>query len=103
DVRVLPRPGCGLGVYRGWMLTPHQYRLLYEELEAKGLRLLNDPAAYRHCHHLPESYPAIDNICEREASSVVADNIYLCMFITSFCVVRVAGLDMVQALSTATI
>jgi hypothetical protein len=59
-VRRVPQPGSGLGVYRGWMLTPHQYRLLYEALEAKGLRLLNDPAAYRHCHYLPESYPVIE-------------------------------------------
>jgi hypothetical protein len=40
----------GLTSYRGWMMTPDQYRLFYEALEAKGMRLLNDPAAYRHCH-----------------------------------------------------
>jgi hypothetical protein len=58
--RVPPQPDPGLGVYRGWMLTPDQYRLMYGALEAKGLRLLNDPAAYRHCHYLPESYPVIE-------------------------------------------
>jgi ATP-grasp domain, R2K clade family 3 len=58
--RVPQQPQPALGVYRGWMLTPEQYRLLYEALGAKGVRLLNDPAAYRHCHHLPESYPAIE-------------------------------------------
>jgi hypothetical protein len=41
-----------LAVYRGWMLTPEQYRLQYEALAGKGVRLLNDPAAYRHCHYL---------------------------------------------------
>ncbi len=49
-----------LGVYRGWMLTPDQYGLMYEALGAKGVRLLNDPAAYRHCHYLPESYSVIE-------------------------------------------
>jgi len=55
--RVPQQSQPGLGVYRGWMLTPEQYRLLYEALGAKGVWLLNDPAAYRHCHYLPESYP----------------------------------------------
>jgi len=58
--RVPHQPQPGLGVYRGWMLTPELYRHLYEALGAKGVRLLNDPAAYRHCHHLPESYSAIE-------------------------------------------
>jgi len=58
--RVPHQPQPGPGVYRGWMVTPEQYRLLYEALEDKGIRLLNDPAAYRHCHYLPESYPVIE-------------------------------------------
>lgn len=48
-----------LAVYRGWMLTPDAYSQLYEALQDKGLRLINTPAAYRHCHHFPESYPVI--------------------------------------------
>lgn len=58
--RVPHQPQPGLGVYRGWMLTPEQYRVLYEALEGKGIRLLNDPATYLHCHYLPESYPVIE-------------------------------------------
>jgi hypothetical protein len=58
--RVPQQAGPVLALYRGWMLTPDAYRLLYEALLAKGLRLLNDPAAYRHCHYLPESYPVIE-------------------------------------------
>jgi hypothetical protein len=46
-------------IYRGWMLRPSEYAVLYEALMAKGIRLLNSPAAYRHCHYLPESYPVI--------------------------------------------
>jgi hypothetical protein len=48
------------GVYRGWMLAVEQYAGFYRALEDRGVRLVNDPAAYRHCHHLPESYPAIE-------------------------------------------
>ncbi|HEY1011265.1 MAG TPA: ATP-grasp domain-containing protein [Herpetosiphonaceae bacterium] len=48
-----------LAVYRGWMLRPDDYARLYAALERRGLRLLNDPAAYRHCHWFPESYPLI--------------------------------------------
>ncbi len=43
--RVPQQPQPDLALYRGWMLTPDQYRLWYEALKAKGLRLLNDPAA----------------------------------------------------------
>lgn len=45
------------GVYRGWMLRPGQYTRLYDALVARGVLLINDPAAYRHCHYLPEWYP----------------------------------------------
>lgn len=48
-------------IYRGWMLTVPQYASLYDALLAKGLRLLNAPSAYRHCHWLPESYPVIED------------------------------------------
>lgn len=46
-------------LYRGWMLTPAQYTALYEALAGRGLRLINDPAAYRHCHYLPEWYATL--------------------------------------------
>jgi hypothetical protein len=46
-------------IYRGWMVRPDHYRQLYEVLAAHGVRLINDPAAYRHCHYLPEWYPAL--------------------------------------------
>ena len=48
-----------LGVYRGWMLQPARYVILYRALADRGVRLINDPEAYRHCHYLPESYPVI--------------------------------------------
>jgi ATP-grasp domain, R2K clade family 3 len=47
-------------VYRGWMLRPEQYARLYNALAARGVLLINDPAAYRHCHYLPEWYPLFE-------------------------------------------
>jgi hypothetical protein len=47
-------------IYRGWMLRPERYARLYDALEARGVLLINDPAAYRHCHYLPEWYPLFE-------------------------------------------
>jgi hypothetical protein len=49
-----------LGLYRGWMLRPAQYAELYPALADKGIRLINSPSAYTHCHYLPESYSTIN-------------------------------------------
>lgn len=49
-------------IYRGWMLSPIQYERLYQGLIAKGLRLVNTPIEYKHCHYLPESYSVIENM-----------------------------------------
>jgi hypothetical protein len=61
-VRAIRRvPGdAGETLYRGWMMRAAQYDALYRALLAKGVRLVNDPAAYRFCHHLPESYPVLE-------------------------------------------
>ncbi|WP_437726058.1 ATP-grasp domain-containing protein [Sorangium sp. So ce861] len=49
----------GIGVYRGWMLRAADYRAFYAALADRGVSLVNDPDAYRFCHHLPECYPAL--------------------------------------------
>src|SRR5579884_151424 len=54
-----------LAVYRGWMLRPEQYAQLYQALAGRSVRLINDPAQYRHCHYLPESYAAIEGFTPR--------------------------------------
>lgn len=54
-----------VGIYRGWMLKPEQYRDLYDALAGKGIRLINSPEAYVHCHHLPESYSVIEGVTPR--------------------------------------
>ncbi len=48
-----------LAIYRGWMLKPDLYALLYAALAEKNIFLLNTPEAYKHCHYLPESYSII--------------------------------------------
>ncbi len=52
-------------VYRGWMMTPPQYRLLFDALARRNLRLINAPDQYRHCHDLPECYPIIERLTPR--------------------------------------
>jgi hypothetical protein len=61
SVRHVPeQPEPCLAIYRGWMLKPSDYKKLYDALATKGLHLINDPAAYVHCHHLPASYSVIE-------------------------------------------
>ncbi|NOK60946.1 MAG: hypothetical protein GFH27_549289n72 [Chloroflexi bacterium AL-W] len=48
-----------IALYRGWMLKPGDYARLYDVLLQKGIRLINNPVAYQHCHYFPESYDII--------------------------------------------
>jgi hypothetical protein len=69
-----------LAIYRGWMLRPAQYAQLDAALQTKGLRLINSPAAYRHCHHLPESYALIQAVTPKTvwipySASVTIDDV----------------------------
>jgi hypothetical protein len=59
--RVEPSPQEDIGIYRGWMLRLEHYARLYTALTERGIRLVNTPSAYRHCHHLPESYSIIES------------------------------------------
>lgn len=56
---VAPGAGEEPAVLRGWMVRAEEYGRLYAALEARGLRLINTPSAYVHCHHLPASYEVI--------------------------------------------
>lgn len=42
-------------VYRGWMLTPKQYAVLYDDLLSKNYKLINTAEEYQNCHYLPDS------------------------------------------------
>jgi hypothetical protein len=46
-------------IYRGWMLKPKNYEILFNELKARNIVLINAPKEYKHCHYLPESYEII--------------------------------------------
>ena len=48
-------------IYRSWMLKPETYSMLYESLAKRNINLINSPAEYKHCHHLPESYSLIEH------------------------------------------
>ncbi|WP_422104304.1 ATP-grasp domain-containing protein [Winogradskyella sp.] len=48
-----------MAIYRGWMMPPNMYKQFYDGLLRKNIQLINSPEAYRHCHHLPESYEKI--------------------------------------------
>jgi hypothetical protein len=52
-------------LYRGWMLSPEHYALLYAGLLERGFQLINDPDAYKHCHYLPEWYPLLEGSTPR--------------------------------------
>lgn len=47
-------------IYRGWMLKPSQYTLLYNKLLTKNYKLINSPTEYQNCHYLPDSYKFIN-------------------------------------------
>lgn len=49
-------------VFRGWMMRPEEYDTLHAALLARGHRLLNSPAQYRHAHLLPESFDRIADV-----------------------------------------
>ncbi len=42
-------------LYRGWMITPHSYTILYNALLDKNYKLVNTPTQYQNCHYLPDS------------------------------------------------
>lgn len=48
-------------IYRGWMLTPKQYAILYNDLWSKNFKLINSPEEYQNCHYLPDSLKFIKN------------------------------------------
>lgn len=56
-----PNDKLALVIYRGWMLTPQQYAILYAALLPKNYRLINSVAEYRNCHYLPDSLRFIES------------------------------------------
>lgn len=48
-------------IYRGWMFTPKQYSLLYNDLLSKNYQLINSVEEYQNCHYLPDSLKFIES------------------------------------------
>lgn len=48
-------------IYRGWMLTPEQYKNLYDALISRNIELINTPEEYKQVHYLPESYACLES------------------------------------------
>lgn len=46
----------GLTIYRGWMMKPALYREFYNQLERRGIFLINSPEEYNRYHMLPGWY-----------------------------------------------
>jgi hypothetical protein len=59
--RIKPNDKLSKVIYRGWMLTPKQYSLLYNDLLAKNYKLINTAEEYQNCHYLPDSLRFIES------------------------------------------
>ncbi|MEZ4669632.1 MAG: ATP-grasp domain-containing protein [Anaerolineae bacterium] len=75
-VRTVPQTAA-VGIYRGWMLRPHSYEQFYEALVARGIHLVNEPAAYKHTHYLPESYHLIESLTPKSIWQSIDPNVEL--------------------------
>ncbi len=49
-------------IYRGWMMTVEQYADFHRKMIHLNYYLVNSPAQYRSCHHLPEWYDQISDL-----------------------------------------
>jgi hypothetical protein len=58
--RIKPKDKLVNVIYRGWMLTPKQYSILYNDLLSKKFRLINTTEQYQNCHYLPDSLKFIE-------------------------------------------
>lgn len=59
--RIRPSDKLVTVIYRGWMLTPKQYLILYNDLLSKNYKLINSVVEYQNCHYLPDSLRFIEH------------------------------------------
>jgi len=59
--RIKPSDKLVKVIYRGWMLTPKLYLILYNDLLAKNYQLINTIEEYQNCHYLPDSLKFIES------------------------------------------
>lgn len=55
----------GQAIWRGWMMAPIHYEILYQALFDKQVYLNTTPPAYKMTHWLPENYPMIEGYTPR--------------------------------------
>ena len=60
--RITPSEKLVNVIYRGWMLTPKQYSILYNDLLSKNYKLINTAEEYQNCHYLPDSLKFIESL-----------------------------------------
>lgn len=58
-------------VYHGWMMTPVQYNLFYQELSNRNFKPITTPEAYRNCHQFPNWYRAVESFTPK---SIIIEN-----------------------------
>jgi hypothetical protein len=59
--RIKPNDKLANVIYRGWMLTPKHYSILYNDLLSKNFKLINTAEQYQNCHYLPDSLKFIES------------------------------------------
>ncbi|ULO08507.1 ATP-grasp domain-containing protein [Paenibacillus sp. 19GGS1-52] len=60
-------------IYRGWMMKPSFYRMLYNGLLEKNVKLINSPEDYESCHYFPNSYEIISEHTPRSLCLEIND------------------------------
>lgn len=63
--RVSTRMPVERAIYRGWMLTPEQYRVLFDALRERGVELITSPERYAWAHTLPGWYDTVSDVTPR--------------------------------------
>ena len=52
--------GTRIGLWRGWMMSPEEYKSFFRQCASLGLRLTTTPAAYELTHCFPNAYRYLD-------------------------------------------
>ena len=65
-------------IYRGWMLTPEQYRKLYSILQDNDILLINTPNEYETCHLFPVARHFLcsdtpESLCYKDGEAIYWD------------------------------
>jgi hypothetical protein len=62
-------------LYRGWMLTPSEYKRLYDAVTEAGATMLTSAAQYEHCHYLPRWYESLKEFTPETLFFLESDDI----------------------------